>query len=331
METRRERMLGPGGPRGRGLEIGALHAPVVNKADHDVLYVDYATTEVVRANRSDTLVDVADIQDVDIVWGETPLRDAVGQTVDYVVASHVIEHVPDLIGWLRELHQVLRPGGVLGLAVPDKRFTFDAWRKDSTLAEAVEAHLTGRRRPSLRQVFDACALSVPVDIGLAWRDGLDPGAARAEVMGRIPGAYALAQNLLRSPRYTDCHCWVFTPASFLDLMEEFALLDAFPFAIEAFHPTEPDQIEFQLRLSALPDGRSQAGLASIRQARESLGEAAGPQGGDVTALAERDRLDALREENRRLRQAHADLQASNFWRATAPLRALARMVRGNRH
>ena len=31
----------------------------------------------------------------------------------------MIEHVPDLIGWLLEVAELLRPGGVLDLFVPD--------------------------------------------------------------------------------------------------------------------------------------------------------------------------------------------------------------------
>ena len=93
-------MLGPDGARGTGLEIGALHAPTLLKSEHDVLYVDYASTEVVKANQFDPSVNKVDIVDVDIVWGDRPLRQAAGRTVDFVVASHVIEHVPDLVGWL---------------------------------------------------------------------------------------------------------------------------------------------------------------------------------------------------------------------------------------
>lgn len=47
-----------------------------------------------------------------------PFADA---AVDWVYAEHLVEHVPlgTVIGWLREVRRVLRPGGVLRLTTPD--------------------------------------------------------------------------------------------------------------------------------------------------------------------------------------------------------------------
>ena len=39
-------------------------------------------------------------------------------SVDEIVAEHVLEHVPDLVALMEEIHRVLAPGGVLRLEVP---------------------------------------------------------------------------------------------------------------------------------------------------------------------------------------------------------------------
>ncbi len=52
---------------------------------------------------------------------------------DLLVASHVIEHVPDLITWLREIASVLKPTGQARLAIPDRRYTFDLLRVETQL------------------------------------------------------------------------------------------------------------------------------------------------------------------------------------------------------
>ena len=310
MNSRLQKLLGPTGPQGSGLEIGALDSPLLRKPEHDVLYVDYATTEVVRANQFDPAVRLEQIVEVDIVWGSARLAEAVGRPVDYVLASHVIEHVPDLIGWLLEVAEVLRPEGVLGLAIPDKRFTFDALRQVSVLSEAVEAHLLGAKRPSLRQVYDVASLGIGVDAAEVWGNRFDPAARRDEVLARLRPALNLVTSLHASPQYRDAHCWVFTPRTFLTVAEELATLALFPFRISAFYPTETGDAEFLVRL-VRADPNDPAIRADLRAARSELSP---EQPSDSSAAATIEIL------SRRL----AAIEGSRSWKATAPLRALRR-------
>lgn len=319
MTGKLERMLGSEGPQGDGLEIGPLTSPLVRKPEHRVRYVDYAPTEVVRANQFDPAVRVEDIVEIDLIWGGEPLLALNGGPVDYVVASHVIEHVPDLIGWLQELGEVLRPGGVLGLAVPDKRFTFDALRQTTVLAEAVEAWLLAARRPSLRQIFDAASLGVAVDQAQVWAGDFDPAARRDEVLGRLAPALGLARRLAAEPSYRDAHCWVFTPGSFLDLLEELAALQLLPFRLDAFFATEPGAAEFHARLvRAAPDDPQVRASLAVARAGLAVAEPAEPEPEPEPVAGE---LDELR------RQLRA-IEASHSWRLTAPLRALRRTLGG---
>src|SRR5450432_2417461 len=100
---RRGRLLGGISPAlSTGLEIGALHSPLIPREEGRVRYVDYAPAETLRANFRHPDANAADIVEVDIIWGERPLRDCLQEPVDYIVASHVIEHVPNLVGWLLE-------------------------------------------------------------------------------------------------------------------------------------------------------------------------------------------------------------------------------------
>ena len=101
--------------RSRGVEIGPLHAPLVANSDGEVIYVDHADAEALRAKyaRDPIVGDVSKIVDVDAIWGERSLAERLGERVpvDYVIASHVLEHVPDLISWLQEVRSVLAPTG----------------------------------------------------------------------------------------------------------------------------------------------------------------------------------------------------------------------------
>jgi hypothetical protein len=57
---------------------------------------------------------------IDYVWGDETLVEPVdlGVYFNYLVASHVAKHVPDMIGWFGEIPAVLRAGEVLSLVVP---------------------------------------------------------------------------------------------------------------------------------------------------------------------------------------------------------------------
>src|SRR5687768_3410790 len=91
-----------------GIEIGPLTTPIVGRDEGEIIYVDHADTETLRRKyRDHPTVGVGCIVEVDAVWGGNTLQQAigVGRKVDYVLASHVVEHVPDLIGWLEEVRE----------------------------------------------------------------------------------------------------------------------------------------------------------------------------------------------------------------------------------
>ncbi|MHB8872544.1 MAG: methyltransferase domain-containing protein [Myxococcaceae bacterium] len=251
----------------KGLEIGALDKPLITPDAGDVRYVDYATTEQLRQNHANTpSVDTSKIVPVHYVWGEKSLAEAVGaERFDFVVASHVIEHVPDIVTWLHELAEILKPGGVVSLIVPDKRFIFDRLRRTTGLSELMEAHLSRRRKPSLGQVFDYYARHARVDAGKAWA-GLDD----AEVERVHDEAFALeiCRGAVASGRYVDAHCWVFTPYSFVELLRALAELELLPFRVAGFSTTAPGEIDFFVTLSRLSDGLTPA--ERRRLGRESL-------------------------------------------------------------
>jgi ubiquinone/menaquinone biosynthesis C-methylase UbiE len=73
---------------------------------------------------------------VDVVGlaDELPLPDG-GE--DYVLTSHVLEHVEDPIGALLEWDRVVRPGGVIFMIVPHKERTFDVNEDRTTLEHVI--------------------------------------------------------------------------------------------------------------------------------------------------------------------------------------------------
>jgi predicted SAM-dependent methyltransferase len=275
---RRAKMLSRIDPASQeGLEIGPLFSPIVTKAEAPgkVWYVDYAAADGLKEKyRLDPNVRVDEIVEVDYLWGKRSLSELVdGKQFDYVIASHVIEHVPDMLGWLKEVAQVLKDKGVLSLAVPDKRYSFDILRELSTMGMLLEAHLLHRRRPGPREIFDHFSLASKVDVGAAWTGQLDP--AKLARYHELNQAYQLAQESLHTEEYHDTHVNTFTPASFLNLLETAARLDLFGFVVADFCDTPRNNLEFFVTLERLSRAESrQVGLgrqlASLAWARDRI-------------------------------------------------------------
>jgi SAM-dependent methyltransferase len=227
---------------GRGLEIGPLSRPIITREIGPVFYVDHVSTqELIHKYKHDPSADVGNIVNVDFVWGEKTLAQCVGDAApfDYVVASHVLEHVPDLIGWLREVGEVLRPGGRISLVLPDRRFTFDVRRRDTDISEVMEAHLLRVRRPAVRAVFDHFYKFVHVDPLALWSG--DTGYAEAPFDVR---AAMEISSQAATGQYFDCHSWVFSDATFVALLRSLMELDLVDFGFVAFTPTRANDSEF---------------------------------------------------------------------------------------
>jgi SAM-dependent methyltransferase len=235
------------------LEIGPLYRPFVLKSEGKVIYVDHADTRSLREKyKDDPKFDVADIVDVDAVWGAQTLSDCIGEgrKVDLIIASHVIEHVPDLIAWLNELRSVLKPEGEIRLVVPDKRYTFDYTRRTTVLPDILDSYLRKARSPLPRCILDHVLNVRAVDTGAAWAGPLD----HASLVNIHPFELAVdaAQDALTTGSYHDVHCWVFTPLSFAQLMRQCAEQGLIDLACHRFEDTLYHTLEFTAFLKPAP-------------------------------------------------------------------------------
>lgn len=203
-----------------GLEIGPLDkAIVVRKPGRRIFYCDYARREDLQSrSSSDPNVDIDNIPDIDFVASRITGETFGSRRFDYVIASHVIEHIPDVISWLNHLLKALNEGGRLVLAVPDRRYTFDYLRPISTAGQLIEAYLEQRSRPAPSQVYDGFSMAVATTSVELW-DNPPTSTAMRRLYSRQQ-AFRLANKVFADGNYQDCHCWVFTHESFLNIIEE---------------------------------------------------------------------------------------------------------------
>ena len=125
--TRNEKLLAQVDTTKPGLEIGPSHSPVAPKsAGLTVRILDTLSQEGLIKKYQPQGIDTTRIEEVDYVWQGERYADLVGPSrFGWIIASHVVEHTQDLVGFLRDCSEILEADGILSLAVPDKRFCFD--------------------------------------------------------------------------------------------------------------------------------------------------------------------------------------------------------------
>lgn len=218
---------------GRGLEIGAFHSPSPVPDGARVTFVDAFPPEVARLYFEEVPADVA-IVTPDIIAPAHALRPVASGSQDFVLASHLIEHLPDPIAGLREWHRVLRPGGLLFLAVPDMRATPDATRPRTALPHLLADHAEPEGRPER----DARDFEHFRTWARSW-NGLE-----------LPPQVEWWARFLRRIAYPiHFHCWL--PPDVHELVAHLAAAGLAPFAVEEASERE-DGYEFTLLLRALP-------------------------------------------------------------------------------
>jgi SAM-dependent methyltransferase len=178
---------------GNGLEIGALYLPLKLPAGASVRYVDRCDVAELRVQYPE--LDDYELVRPDIIDDGEILSSISDESVDFVIANHMLEHCEDPIRALSNLVRTVRPGGSLFLAVPDKRFTFDRDRRTTELAHLVGDYQHGPESSRARHYDE-------------WAE-LFPGNN-----GATPAERARS---LEAERYS-IHFHTWTPTGFLELI-----------------------------------------------------------------------------------------------------------------
>jgi len=156
---------------GHGLEIGPSHNPLTpKKYGYDVQILDHLNANDLRKKYAGHGVNVENIEEVDYVWNGEKLTDLIEDRAgfDWIIASHVVEHIPDLISFLQQCATLLKPEGKLSLVIPDKRYCFDFLNPVSSIGQLLDAFVQKRIRPSPGQIFDHYSNSCTRDGKIAW-------------------------------------------------------------------------------------------------------------------------------------------------------------------
>lgn len=325
----------------RGIEIGAYHSPLVPKREGwNVLVMDvFSTSDLKRMAGSDpnlSATETSRIEDVDLIGPAHGIADIVaargelGQ-FDFIISSHNFEHLPNPIKFLREASSVLRPDGLVIMAVPDKRTCFDYYRPVSTLAEMLTAYAEDRDRPSAQQIMEGDSIRAEQTAFPLSEDPLNITA-----MNNLELVHATWQAHLRrgglDTSYVDSHCWKFTPSAFRLILNDLIYLDYLSYELLNVSETNGNEFYVQLRNSRPQKSLAKDPKEFYRERQEllraTLSECA-MNAPTSNGYLSPEQAAALRIELEDVKRHRDALLGSTSWRLTAPLRIILQSMRGS--
>lgn len=247
---------------GRGLEIAPYFDPFVDRSKHAVLYTDYIPHDEIKRKASENpSLNAADIPDIDFVWtpGQPLSLCAPVEKFDYVVASHVLEHVPNPIGWLNDVLSVVKTSGKVVIFLPDRRVNADLHRSLTTFAELIDLWIQQPDVPTPRQVADFMGGSFLNEHGSNNFYGV--GQAKT-VVRSYPDSEAIdvATFVARNGNYVDVHASVWEPDHFCELVNRLVAAGLLNVKISAL---VTDTAEFMVVLVKLGEPERRAPAKAI--------------------------------------------------------------------
>ncbi|MDQ6847692.1 MAG: class I SAM-dependent methyltransferase [Candidatus Dormibacteraeota bacterium] len=271
---------------GKGIELGALHQPLPVPPGVEVEYVDRLSVADLRRQYPE--LEALDLVPVMHIGSAENLAGIADSSMDFVVACHVLEHIEDPTRAVREIHRVLRHGGIFFCALPEPRVTFDRERRPTTMEHLVHDHADGST--TRREHF--------VD----WVENVE----RHQPWWAIehPDPEERVALLLEMDYSIHFHVW--RPDTFVDYLSAVRRRDGIVFELLDFAGCEPgvdDEFIFILR----------KGVASVPVTAPSLTRpwsGAAPANGAVLAPHPQGARQAVREAVRAGRVAAASVRAA---------------------
>ena len=152
-----------------GLEIGPLFWGICRKDEgFNVLIWDVMQKEeLLDKYKKESKTSKKGIEEIDIVSSESmkitlteytkkkgAIIKSVPESLDYIISSHNVEHMPNPVQFFIDTSQILKEGGVLNIAIPISTRCFDCSKPLTSTGQILDAYISKNKKPSLGEFFD---------------------------------------------------------------------------------------------------------------------------------------------------------------------------------
>ena len=232
------------------LEIGPFDDPVLK--GEKVKYFDVLTQDELkeRSKIHSRPNPIENIPHIDYVEPNGKLS-IVTDKFDIVLSCHSIEHQLDFIQHLLDVDLLLKETGKYVLIVPDKRYCFDYFIGESTIADILEQYKNKSKIHLMKSVIEHRALTCHNNIGDHW-SGKHGEPKFLKNPHFIDNAMKEYVDSVKTKEYLDVHSLQFTPESFETIITYLYKLKFINFTVEQMYPTLKNRGEFFVVLKKNP-------------------------------------------------------------------------------
>jgi len=141
---------------GDGLDLGPWHMPFETPNGRAILVDRYSVQEMRKVFSEFSIETAVELPNSDVVanFDLDGLKEFDSDSQDFVIASHLLEHLFQPFLFLAEIHRILKPNGLVFIALPDKRFTFDHCRFSHTFNHYLQEMQKGWIPPDADHIDD---------------------------------------------------------------------------------------------------------------------------------------------------------------------------------
>ena len=210
---------------GLGLQIGCIFNTIATKEDgYNFHVVERATADELRMRYSDNPTALNNIHKIDFVWRNELLSNLIARThcYDWIIASHIIENVNDVIGFLRQCEELLAPDGIISFVISDTSKRFEYYRNLTNTDDLLEKFIEDRNNKLRDKIsIDSENVSNKVLDIINWGNVLGNDVIKPRTLDETENTWKLK---LKNLSQFDNHSWQFTPSSFRIILNDLQTL-----------------------------------------------------------------------------------------------------------